>query len=81
MLSMEAKVDVAECEIVEVSGRPKNVDEVFSESEFDEKAKMAYPMAEEELVDFPNRYRLNNSKVMLCPICSSVFEKEATKSL
>jgi len=38
-------------------------------------------MAEEELIDFLNRCRLKNSEVMLCPRCSSVFNKEATKRL
>jgi len=38
-------------------------------------------MAEEELVDVLNRYRLKNSEVMLCPRYSSMFDKEATKSL
>jgi len=42
---------------------------------------VAYSMAEEELIDFLNRCKLKNSEVMLCPRCSSVFDKEATKSL
>jgi len=46
-----------------------------------DKAKEAYPMAKEELIDFFNRCRLKNSEVMVCPRCSSVFNKEATKSL
>jgi len=50
--------------MVEVSGGLKNVDEVISESQFDQKAKMAYSMAEEELIDFLNHYRLKNSKVI-----------------
>jgi hypothetical protein len=31
-LSVEAKVDVVECQMVEYSGGPKSVDEVISES-------------------------------------------------
>jgi len=81
MLFVEAKVDVVECKMVEVSGGPKSVDEVISKSQFDEKAKVAYPMAEEELIDFLNRCKLKNFEVMLCPRCSSVFNKEATKSI
>jgi len=80
-LFVEVKVDVAECQMVEVSGGPKSVDEVISESQFDEKAKVAYPMVKEELVDFLTRCRLKDSEVMLCPRCSYVFDKEATKSL
>jgi len=80
-LSVEAKVDVVACQMVEVSGGPKSADEVILESHFDEKVKVAYHMDEEELIDFLNRCRFRNSKVMLCPRCSSVFDKEATKSL
>ncbi|AES87910.2 hypothetical protein MTR_4g037440 [Medicago truncatula] len=80
-LFVEAKDDVAQCHMVEVSRSPKDADEIISESLFHEKAKAAYPMAEEELIDFLNRCRLKNYEVMLCPRCSSVFDKEATKSL
>jgi len=67
--------------MVEVSRSPKDADKIASKLQFDEKAKAAYPMVEEELIDFLNRCRLKNSEVMLCPICSSVFDKEAIKSL
>jgi len=80
-LYIEAEDDVAECQMVEVSGNPKDVDEITQELQFYEKAKSTYPMAEKELIDFLNLYRLKNSEVMLCPRCSSVFDKEATKSL
>jgi hypothetical protein len=80
-LFVEVKVDDAECQMVEVSGGPKSVVEVMSESKFDEKEKVACHMVEEELIDFLNRCRLKNSEVMLFPICSSVFDKEATKSI
>jgi hypothetical protein len=77
-LSLEAKDDAAECQMVEVFGNPKDAD---GKLQFDEKEKAAYPMAEEELIDFLNRCRLNNSEVMVCPRCCSVFDKEVTKSL
>jgi len=38
-------------------------------------------MAEEELIDFLNHCRLKNFEVMLYLRCSSLFDKEATKSL
>ena len=60
---------------------PKSADKVISESQFAEKMKVAYPMAQEDLIDFLSRCRLKNSKVMICPICSYVFDKEATKGL
>jgi len=42
---------------------------------------VAYPKAEEQLIDFLNRCKLNNSEVMFCPRCSLVFDKEATKGI
>jgi hypothetical protein len=53
----------------------------MSEPQFAEKMKVAYPMAEEEQIDFLNRCRFKNSEVILCPRCNSVFDKEATKGL
>jgi len=80
-LHVEAKDNVVECQMVEVSGSPKDADKIVSELQCDEKAKTTYPMAKEELIGFLNQCRLKNSEVMLCPICSSVFDKEAIKSL
>ena len=80
-LHVESKDNVVECQMVEVSGSPKDADKIVSELQCDEKAKTAYPMGEEELIDFLNHCRLKNSEVMLCPRCSSVFDKKATKSL
>ncbi|MCH81893.1 hypothetical protein A2U01_0002687, partial [Trifolium medium] len=45
------------------------------EEEYTEKIKVLYPQAEEELVDFLNRCKLNNKEVMLCPRCSVVCDK------
>ena len=80
-LYVEAKDDVAEYQMVEVSGNPKDADKITPELQLYEKAKVAYHMAEEELIDFLHRCRLKNSEVMLCLRCSSVFDNEATKSL
>jgi len=66
---------------VEATKGPKVTNEVISESQFDEKMKVAYPMAEEELIDFFNSCRLKNYEVMLHPKCSFVFDKGATKGL
>jgi hypothetical protein len=41
-LSVEANVDVAACQLVEATEGPKVTDEVISESQFDEKMKVAY---------------------------------------
>jgi uncharacterized C2H2 Zn-finger protein len=43
--------------------------------------KVAYPKAEEDLIDFLNRCKISNTNVMLCPRCSAVFDKEAAKSV
>ena len=40
---------------------------------------MTYPMVEAEMINFLNCCKLKNSEVMLCPRCSFVFNKEATK--
>ncbi|MCI36066.1 hypothetical protein A2U01_0057288, partial [Trifolium medium] len=48
------------------------------EDEYAEKIKEVYPHAEEDLVDFLQRCKLNNTQAMLCPRCSAVFDKKAT---
>lgn len=80
-LYVEANADVAKCQVVETIEGPKADNEVITESKFAEKMKVAYPMAEEELIDFLNHCRLKNYGVMLCPWCCSVFDKETTKGL
>lgn len=49
--------------------------------ECDEKMKVIYPKAKEELIDFLNQYKLKYSEVMSWPRCISVFDKEASKIL
>ncbi|MCI74949.1 hypothetical protein A2U01_0096215, partial [Trifolium medium] len=51
------------------------------EEEYEKKVREVYPNVEEELVDFLNRCKLNNSEVMLCPRCSAVCDKENTAGL
>ena len=80
-LFVEAKDSVVESQMVEVSGSPRGADKIASELQFDEKPKEAYLMDKEKLISFLNRCRLKNSEVMLCPRCSSVFDKEASKIL
>ncbi|WJX39866.1 hypothetical protein P8452_27373 [Trifolium repens] len=55
--------------------------EKISEEEYIEKMKVVYPRAEEDLIDFLNRCKLENKKVMLCARCSAVCDKEATAGL
>ena len=66
---------------MEATESPKVDNELITESQFAEKMKVDYPMDEEKLIDFLNCSRLKNSKVMLCPRCSFVFDKEVTKGL
>jgi len=54
---------------------------LVSEDQFVEKMEVAYPKAEEDLIDFLNRCKISNTNVMLCPRCSTVFDKEAAKSI
>jgi hypothetical protein len=51
------------------------------EEEYAKKFQEVYHKAEEELVDFLNRCKLNNTEVMICPKCSAVCDKEAIASL
>jgi hypothetical protein len=52
-----------------------------TEEEYAKKIQELYPEAEEELIDFLNKCKLNNTEVMLCPRCSAVCDKEATAGL
>jgi len=53
--------------------------ELVTDDQFAEKMKTAYPWAEEDLIDFLNRYKISNTHAMLCPRCSAVFDKKAAK--
>ncbi|WJX89442.1 hypothetical protein P8452_71441 [Trifolium repens] len=55
--------------------------EKIPEEEYFEKMKVAYPRAEEDLIDFLNRCKLENKGVMLCARCSAVCDKAATAGL
>ena len=55
--------------------------EKIPEEEYFEKMKVVYPRAEEDLIDFLNRCKLENKGVMLCARCSAVCDKEATAGL
>ena len=67
--------------MVDITKDAKDVEETAPEPQFDEKLKTTYPTAEEDLIDFLNRCKLESSEVMLCPRCSVVFDKKATKGL
>ena len=41
--------------------------------------EVAYPKAEEDLIDFLNRCKISNTNDMLCLRCSAVFDKEDAK--
>ena len=49
--------------------------------EYDQKMEEVFPKAGEDLVDFLNRCKLEDTEVMLCPRCSAVFDKKAAKGL
>jgi len=43
--------------------------------------KVAYPTSEYDLIDFLRRCKISNSKTMICPRCSAVFDKEAASNI
>lgn len=55
-------------------------DEDKKPNDEDQTAK-AYPKHEKELINFLNQCKLEDSEVMSCPRCSSVFDKEAAKEM
>ncbi|MCI69569.1 hypothetical protein A2U01_0090832, partial [Trifolium medium] len=57
-------VEVYDCNMVDVVD-PVPVKAV-PEEEYKKKVQEIYPYAKEELVDFLNRCKLNNSEVMMC---------------
>jgi len=54
---------------------------MVTKDQFAEKMKVAYPRAGEDLIDFLKRCKISNIETMLCHRCSSVFDKEAAKSV
>ncbi|MCH81201.1 hypothetical protein A2U01_0001985 [Trifolium medium] len=72
-------VEILHCNMVDMVD-PAPIKSI-PEPEYEKKIQEVYPKAEEELVDFLNRCKLNNSEVMLCPRCSAVCDKEATAGL
>lgn len=47
----------------------------------DSEMQTVYPQIEEGLIDFLERRKLNDSKMMMCLRCNVVFDKEATKKM
>jgi len=64
---VEAKADVVECQMVDITKDAEDVEETTLEPRFDEKLKETYPTTKKELIDFLHQCKLKNSKVMLCP--------------
>ena len=74
----EEKVQV-DAEMVTEGHQSDNA--VVTEDQFAEKMSVAYPRAEEDLIDFLNRCKISNTNAMLCPKCSAIFTKEAARSV
>ena len=62
-----------ELNMVEVSDA-KASEEAIRQKEVN---KMAFPKENEDLADFLHRCQKKKSEVMLCPRCSSIFDKKA----
>ncbi|XP_045807593.1 uncharacterized protein LOC123901479 [Trifolium pratense] len=73
-------VEVYDCNMIDVVDAAASV-KAIPEKEYEKKVREVYPNAEEELVDYLNRCKLNNAEVMLCPRCSAVCDKKATEGL
>lgn len=43
--------------------------------------KTAYPKEDENLVEFLQRCQKKKSEVMLCPSCSSVYDRKAAENI
>jgi len=54
---------------------------LITEDQLIKKMEVAYPKAEEDLIDFLNRCKISNTNAMLCPRCNAIFDKEAEKSV
>jgi hypothetical protein len=54
---------------------------IVTEDQLAEKMKVAYPKAEEDLIDFLNRCKITNTKTMLFPRHRAVFDKEVARSI
>jgi len=59
----------------------QSTDALITEDQLIKKIEVAYPKAEEDLIDFLNRCKISNTNAMLCPRCSAIFNKEAAKSV
>jgi hypothetical protein len=74
-------IEILDCNMVEVTEADAAAPiKAMPEGEYETKVQEMYPTVEEQLVDFLNRCKLNNSEVMLCPRCSAVCDKEAVAS-
>jgi len=54
---------------------------LITEDQLIKMMEVAYPKAEEDLIDFLNRCKISNTNAMLFPRCSAVFDKEVAKSI
>jgi len=59
----------------------QSADVPITEDQMVKKMEVAYPKAEEDLIDFLNKCKILNKHAMLCPRCSAVFDKEGEKSV
>jgi len=50
-------------------------DEMVTEGQYTVKIKVVFLKAKEDLIDFLKKCKISGSLVMLCPICSVVFDK------
>lgn len=50
-----------------------------SKPSYEEQTNVVFPKNEEKLIDFLNRCKLKESKVMMCPCCNAFVDNEVAK--
>lgn len=68
-----------EVNMVEVSKEREAKKENAQQSE--KQVRVAYPKSDESLVEFLHRFQKKKSEVMMCPGCSSVFDKKVAENI
>ena len=78
-------VGIAEKPEVKQDDKEKMDYEIKNEELYEETVvelmKVVFPKTEEELVDFLNTCKLGNSRSMLCPNCSIVYDENVAKKI
>jgi hypothetical protein len=75
-----AATDGPKVDVEMVTEGHRCADTVITEDQYEEKIQVVFPKAEEDLIDFVNKCKISGSLVMLCPRCSTTFNKKDAKN-